>query len=104
MIGQMIIMGFRGESTDSPDARAIAGWLRAGLIGGVIFFEDNLPSPEQAKRFTDLFRDAAAPSIPFLCVDQEGGIVRACAQTMAFNLYHPRYRREDLAGSCRAAL
>jgi beta-N-acetylhexosaminidase len=75
MIGQMTIMGFRGERTGSPGARAIADWLRARLIGGVIFFEDNLPSPQQAKRFTDLFRDAAAPSIPFLCVDQEGGIV-----------------------------
>jgi beta-N-acetylhexosaminidase len=75
MIGQMIIMGFRGGSTSSPGARAIAGWLRSRLIGGVIFFEDNLPSPQEAKRFTDFFGDAAAPSIPFLCVDQEGGIV-----------------------------
>jgi len=75
MIGQMIIMGFRGDSIKSPGARAIAGWLRAGLIGGVIFFEDNLPSPLEAKRFTNFFRDAAAPSLPFLSVDQEGGIV-----------------------------
>ena len=74
-IGQMIVMGFRGDSTGSSGARAIAGWLRSGLIGGVIFFEDNLPSPQVAKRFTDFFRDAAAPSTPFLCVDQEGGIV-----------------------------
>jgi beta-N-acetylhexosaminidase len=75
MIGQMIIMGFRGDRTSSPGARAIADWLRSGLIGGVIFFEDNLPAPQEAKHFTDLFRDAAAPSIPFLSVDQEGGIV-----------------------------
>jgi beta-N-acetylhexosaminidase len=75
MIGQMIVMGFWGTSTTSPGARAVLRWLRAGLIGGVIFFEDNLPSPQMARRFTSLFREAAVPSVPFLCVDQEGGAV-----------------------------
>jgi beta-N-acetylhexosaminidase len=74
-IAQMLIMGFVGADTTSVGARAIATWLRSRLIGGVIFFEDNLPSPQQARSLTRLFRDAAAPSIPFLCVDQEGGAI-----------------------------
>ena len=74
-IAQMLIMGVVGSGAMAPGASAIAAWLRSKLIGGVIFFEDNLPSPQQAQRLTRLFRAAAAPSIPFLCVDQEGGAI-----------------------------
>src|SRR5215472_10785942 len=44
MIGEMIVMGFTGDHPASPGARAISTWLRDGLVGGVIFFEDNLRS------------------------------------------------------------
>jgi beta-N-acetylhexosaminidase len=94
MIGQMIVMGFRGDSTSSPGARAIAAWLRSRLIGGVIFFEDNLSSPKEVKRFTDFFRDAAAPSIPFLCVDQEGGIVSRLRPDRGFEPLPSAVRRQ----------
>src|SRR3954452_203134 len=53
MIGEMIVMGFWGDHPTSPSARALPSWLRDGLAGGVIFFEDNLPSPEAA---TDLIQ------------------------------------------------
>jgi beta-N-acetylhexosaminidase len=75
MIGQMIVMGFKGAEPTSPGATAIADWLRKGLIGGVIFFDVNIESPQEAMRFTRLFREAAAPIVPFLCIDQEGGAV-----------------------------
>jgi beta-N-acetylhexosaminidase len=45
------------------------------MIGGVIFFEDNLPSPHAATDLTQAFREAAGTSIPLLCLDQEGGVV-----------------------------
>jgi hypothetical protein len=41
----------------------------------VIFFEDNLPSPQAAMDLTQAFREAAGTSIPLLCLDQEGGAV-----------------------------
>jgi beta-N-acetylhexosaminidase len=74
-IGQMLIMGFRGNDVASPGTKAIVSWLREGLIGGVIFFEPNLPSPEVARRFTGLFRGAADTQKPLLSVDQEGGSI-----------------------------
>src|SRR5260221_12332695 len=75
MIGEMIVMGFWGSDPTSPGARAISSWLRDGLVGGVIFFEDNLPSPHAATDFIEAFREAAGESTPFLCLDQEGGAV-----------------------------
>jgi beta-N-acetylhexosaminidase len=74
-IAQMIIMGFHGSGAAAPGPRAIAGWLRTRRIGGVIFFEENLPSPLEAQRLTRRFRDAAAPAVPLLGVDQEGGAI-----------------------------
>lgn len=75
MIGQMIVMGFKGAEANAPGAQALAGWLRNGLVGGVIFSDANLASPQDAERLTRFFRSAATPSVPFLCVDQEGGAV-----------------------------
>ena len=75
MLGEMIVMGFWGSDPTSPGPRAICSWLRDGLVGGVIFFEDNLPSPHAAMDLIQAFRQAAGRSIPLLCLDQEGGAV-----------------------------
>ena len=74
-IGEMVVIGFYGAHPAAPGAKDVAEWLRAGLVGGVIFFEDNLQSPEATKTLTKFFREAADPNTPFLCIDQEGGVV-----------------------------
>jgi beta-N-acetylhexosaminidase len=71
----MVVMGFSGDHPASPGAKAISTWLRDGLVGGVIFFEDNLGSPGAAIDLIHAFREAAGESIPLLCLDQEGGAV-----------------------------
>ena len=43
-IGEMIVVGFVGDAPEASGAKAVAEWLRAGLVGGVIFYEDNLPN------------------------------------------------------------
>ncbi len=75
MIGQMLVLGCWGSDPSAPGVQALQAWLQKGEIGGVIFFEDNLPSPAAAQRLTTLFREAAKPVLPFLLVDQEGGVV-----------------------------
>src|SRR5271169_4158708 len=75
MIGEMIVIGFWGSDAASPGARVVCEWLRSGVVGGVIFFEDNLPSPRLASEIIQSFREAADGSIPLLCLDQEGGAV-----------------------------
>jgi beta-N-acetylhexosaminidase len=76
LIGRMIMVGFFGDEPDAPGTEAVRGWLASGKVGGVIFFEDNLASPNAALRLTKAFRQAAGPKrTPLLAVDQEGGAV-----------------------------
>jgi beta-N-acetylhexosaminidase len=75
MIGEMIVVGFWGSDAASPGARVVCEWLNRGAVGGVIFFEDNLPSPHAAIDILQSFLEAAGESIPLLCLDQEGGAV-----------------------------
>jgi hypothetical protein len=52
MIGKMVVIGFWGSDPASPGVQAVCKWLKHGVIGGVIFFEDNLPSPRAAMDLT----------------------------------------------------
>lgn len=68
---QMFIMGLDGDDLErNPNLNSA---LKAGL-GGVIFFTQNVKSPEQIKKLiTDIKSNAKTP--PFLSIDQEGGRV-----------------------------
>jgi beta-N-acetylhexosaminidase len=90
MIGQMLLVGFRGTSasSDSPILRDI----REHNLGGVILFdrdvqlqtpERNIQSPEQVKALTASLQ--AGARIPlFVAVDQEGGKVRRFREERGF--------------------
>ncbi len=82
MIGQMIMVGFRGIE---PDPRnPIVTDISEGRIGGVVLFdvdgpggggERNIRSPEQLRRLTSWLEEKAG-SLPLLvAIDQEGGKV-----------------------------
>jgi beta-N-acetylhexosaminidase len=73
-LGQMLLMGFWGSEPSAPGVQSTTALLQSGTIGGVIFFEDNILQ-NSIQSLTRLFREAASPVIPFLGVDQEGGIV-----------------------------
>src|SRR5687768_7927283 len=82
MIGQMLLIGFRG--TELTDDAPILADVRERNLGGVILFNRDLPTgkpgrnvrdPEQLARLVQRLRDAA--SLPLLvAIDQEGGKVR----------------------------
>jgi len=90
MIGQMLLVGFRGTSVDgsSPILRDI----REHNLGGVILFdrdvqlqsaERNIQSPEQVRVLTaSLQANARVPL--FVAVDQEGGRVRRFREERGF--------------------
>lgn len=84
MIGQMVMVGFRGDGTDLASMRAVLEDIRAGRIGGVILFDRdwqtkrrgrNIVSTAQVARLCTLLQDAA-PITLFIAVDQEGGRVQ----------------------------
>ena len=75
MVGQRMIVAFRG-TTAKP---ALLARIRAGQIGGVILFSENIRSASQLSRLTArLQRAARAAGRPRLLIaaDQEGGLVR----------------------------
>ena len=90
MIGQMLLVGFRGTAVDgdSPILRDI----RERNLGGVILFdrdvqlqspERNIQSPEQVRVLTaSLQANARVPL--FVAVDQEGGRVRRFREDRGF--------------------
>ncbi len=85
MIGQMLMIGFRGMEVEATDQ--IARDLAAGRVGGVILFDRdvamgftprNIESPAQLMALTGQLRHFAsqAGDIPlFISIDQEGGYV-----------------------------
>lgn len=69
-LGQLLWIGFRGTTVDSP----LAAFLRDIRPGGVILFGRNIESAVQVRSLTDaLYRSSSIP--PFIAIDQEGGRV-----------------------------
>jgi beta-N-acetylhexosaminidase len=79
LVGQRIVTGYVGTTPPLPVLRAV----RAGRIGGVILFTNNMPTPAVAERaITRLQRWASEGGQPrlFVMIDQEGGIVQRLPQ------------------------
>jgi beta-N-acetylhexosaminidase len=76
MIGQMIMVGFEGRSGRESGVVAAHDQLAQGVIGGVVLYPDNIGSQEQLRALTTYLRDAKSWPIPFIAVDQEGGLVQ----------------------------
>lgn len=79
LIGQRIVTGYVGTTPPRTVLRAV----RAGRLGGVILFTNNMPTPDVARRaITKLQSWAAAGGQPpvFVMIDQEGGIVQRLPQ------------------------
>ncbi|MEZ5923718.1 MAG: glycoside hydrolase family 3 N-terminal domain-containing protein [Hyphomicrobiaceae bacterium] len=76
MIGQMLVVGFYGQSASDGFTRKILGQVRDGRIGGVILMDQNIRSRDQLERLTSALH-AADPPLPLLiAIDQEGGAVQ----------------------------
>ncbi|MBN8870651.1 MAG: hypothetical protein J0H66_12290 [Solirubrobacterales bacterium] len=77
LAGQRIVAGFEGKTVPMVIRRRV----RAGLLGGVILFADNLGSRKQVQRLTSSLQRIPRPDglrrYPLLImVDQEGGLVK----------------------------
>lgn len=97
MIGQMIMVGFRGMSVDSINNQLL-DQIENGLVGGVILFDydieskstnRNIKSPQQVKTLIADLQKKSKTSL-FIAVDQEGGMV---------NRLKPKYGFPKIASS-----
>lgn len=86
MAGQMIVVGFSGDSVDDAAVKAVRAEIAAGEIGGVMYLRTNVASLRAVKAMNAAFRDAAPPSglLPFITLDQEGGSVERLTEKVGF--------------------
>jgi beta-N-acetylhexosaminidase len=76
MIGQMIMVGFTGADERDPGVMAVRDQLAKGVIGGVVLYPENIGSQTELRGLTAFLRNAKSAPVPFIAVDQEGGLVQ----------------------------
>ncbi|MDG1417702.1 MAG: glycoside hydrolase family 3 N-terminal domain-containing protein [Maricaulis sp.] len=81
-IGEMLLMGFIGSTTETSGADQIAAHLAANRIGGVLFLRHNVRSREGAEGLTARFSDIAPNA--WMAVDQEGGLVQRLSRDLGY--------------------
>ncbi len=71
-VGQLMMVGFAGQTVDEP----VATLVRGRAVGGVCLFGRNVGSAAQIATLNDELRALMADALPpFIAVDQEGGNV-----------------------------
>ena len=76
MIGQTIMIGFSGQSEHDPGVKAVRDQFAEGVIGGVVLYPENIDSARQLRFLTAFLANANSNLVPFIAVDQEGGMVQ----------------------------
>jgi len=76
MIGQTIMIGFSGQSEHDPGVKAVRNQFAEGVIGGVVLYPENIDSARQLRFLTAFLTNANSNLVPFIAVDQEGGMVQ----------------------------
>ena len=96
-VGQMLLVGFRGETLDA-DVRAMLNDVRPG---GVILYDRDFPSEGEAKRNVsspEQLRDLIAALQEqahiayFIAVDAEGGVVHRLKERYGFRVVVPSHQ------------
>jgi beta-N-acetylhexosaminidase len=87
MIGQTIMVGFSGQSEHDPGVAAVHDQLAKGVIGGVVLYPENIVSSQQLRSLTAFLANANEQLVPYIAVDQEGGMVQRLAPRSGFAHY-----------------
>ena len=86
-IGQLLIVGFQGTSSEDSGVQTVIEDIRASRIGGIIPYRYNIRRPKQITTLNHLFLEAAEEAdLPtlFTTVDQEGGKVQRLGPEKGF--------------------
>jgi beta-N-acetylhexosaminidase len=84
MAGQMIVVGFSGDSADDSSVLALREEIAAGRLGGVMYLKTNVANLRAVRAMNAAFRAAAPDLPPFLTLDQEGGAVERLTEAVGF--------------------
>jgi beta-N-acetylhexosaminidase len=75
-IGQMIMVGFAGQSERDASVVSLRDQLNKGVIGGVVLYPENIGRPDELRNLNAYLCNAKSSPVPFIAVDQEGGLVQ----------------------------
>jgi len=86
MAGQMVLIGFQGNSVNQRGVEAVRRDLAAGRIGGVMYLRANVASLGKVRAMNAAFAAAAATKglPPFIALDQEGGRIERLTKAVGF--------------------
>lgn len=84
MAGQMIVVGFEGDSASADSVKAMAEEIAQGRLGGVMYLKKNVKSLDAVKAMNTQFRAASPELLPFITLDQEGGAVERLTKSVGF--------------------
>jgi len=85
MVGQMIMVGFAGDSIESVGVRAVIADIAAGRIGGIMYLRTNVSSLRNVAQMNAQFNTAASKFPVFIALDQEGGKVERLTREVGFS-------------------
>ena len=85
MAGQMIVVGFQGDSMDDPAVVALREDLAESRLGGVMLLKTNIKSLDAVGKMNAAFRAASPELLPFITIDQEGGAVERLTKAVGFD-------------------
>ena len=74
-IGQMIIVGFNGNTAHSPGYKKVLKQLKNNEISGVLLFSKNIKSQNDLIKMNQKLIDNSSLT-PFISIDNEGGIIQ----------------------------
>lgn len=75
LTGQMIVLGFNGNTYKSKGFKQVLKQVKNGEISGVIFFEDNIKNKDEFIKMTSKIKNSGAKYPPLIAIDMEGGAV-----------------------------
>jgi beta-N-acetylhexosaminidase len=84
MAGQMILVGFVGDSASDSGIAALRDEIAAGGIGGVMYLRTNVRSLPAVAAMNRAFLAASPDLPPFITLDQEGGAVERLTAAVGF--------------------
>lgn len=85
MAGQMVVVGFQGDSAAAASVAALREDIAAGTIGGVMYLRPNVASLDAVAEMNRQFREASPDLPPFITLDQEGGAVERLTRAVGFS-------------------
>lgn len=80
----MIVIGFAGTRADEASTREVRAMIRAGRLGGVVFFGENIVSPRQLGALAASLLAEGGGRPPFIAIDQEGGGIQRLNRRKGF--------------------